>query len=164
MRAYSEALELRWDDVDLTRGFVTVRSAPGRRTKSGKTRVVPMTARLRAALQAHAARFRLAQRPPFVFSHEVTRRSAVAGERIRSLRGSFAKAAKAAQLPDTFRAHDLRHRRVTTWLADSKSPVLVQSAMGHASISTTMGYSHLQAEHLRALVEERPAEIVSVVR
>ena len=43
---------------------------------------------------------------------------------------------------------------MTTWLAAGKSPFIVQSAMGRASITTTMGYSHLQAEHLRALVDE----------
>ncbi len=44
--------------------------------------------------------------------------------------------------------------RMTTWLAAGRSPVIVQSAMGHASITTTMGYSHLQAERPRALVDE----------
>jgi integrase len=114
-----------------------------------------MTPRLRAAVQAHAARFRLSQRSPFLFTQEMTRRSAVAGERVRSFRGAFARAVKKTKLPAGFRPHDLRHRRVTTWLAAGKSPVLVQSAMGHSSITTTMSYSHLQAEHLRALVEEQ---------
>lgn len=154
VRSYSEALELRWDDVDLAGGSITTHSTTGRRTKSGKTRVVPMTARLHQAMRDHAARFRLALQSPYVFTHAITSRSAKAGEKIKTLRGSFVAAVKAAKLPAGFRAHDLRHRRVTTWLAEGKSPVLVQGAMGHASITTTMGYTHLQAQHLRPLVDD----------
>lgn len=159
VRAYSEALPLRWEDLDLAGGFLYLRSEPGQRTKSGKARAVPLTPRLKAALQAHAARFRLAvyggARSPFVFHHPVTTRTAVAGARITSFRDAFTTAAKAAALPSGFRPHDLRHRRVTTWLAEGKNPVHVKEAMGHASLATTMGYTHLLPEHLRALVAEQ---------
>ncbi len=62
-------------------------------------------------------------------------------------------AASRAKLPDGWVMHDLRHRRVTTWLAEGRSPVLVKEALGHADLRTTMGYTHLAKEHLRALVE-----------
>ena len=56
LRAGSEALWLRWEDLDLQEGFVHVRSGrDGHRTKSGKSRWVPVTERLREALQEHAA-------------------------------------------------------------------------------------------------------------
>lgn len=151
VRAYSEALELTWDDVDFAGGFIHVRSAPGRRTKSGKSRSVPMTSRLRETLKSHAAMYRF--RSPHVFFHEATRRSCKEGERVRSMRRSFDVAAKAAKLPAGFRPHDLRHRRVTTWLSEGRSVVLVQAAMGHSAIQTTMGYMHLVPEHLLALVD-----------
>jgi len=97
-RAYSEALQLRWEDVDLSGGFMRIQSAPGRRTKTGRSRSVPMTMRLRAALGDHAARFRMAlydgELSPFVFHHEITRRIAIAGPRITSLRDSFMSAPK----------------------------------------------------------------------
>ena len=61
LRCESEALWLRWADVDLEGGFLTVEGVrKGTRTKSGKSRVVPLTPRLRAALRDHAATFRLA--------------------------------------------------------------------------------------------------------
>lgn len=160
VRAYSEALQLTWDDVDVAGGFLHVRSAPGRRTKSGKSRAVPMTSRLKEAFREHSARFRMAvyngERSPFVFHHEFTTRTSVAGKRITTLRGSFARAAAAARLPEDFRLHDLRHRRVTTWLAAGHNPVHVKEAVGHASLATTMGYTHLVPEHLRSLVDEKP--------
>lgn len=65
-------------------------------------------------------------------------------------------AAERAKLPAAWVMHDLRHRRVTTWLAEGKSPVLVKEALGHADLRTTMGYTHLVKEHLRALVEPVP--------
>ncbi len=49
--------------------------------------------------------------------------------------------------------HDLRHRRVTTWLAEGKNPVHVKEALGHADLRTTMGYTHLVRERLHSLVE-----------
>jgi integrase len=157
VRCNSEALWLRWEDLDFERGFVTVESVrKGRRTKSGKSRRVPMTTRLRVALQEHAAAYRLAmydgERTQWVFHHQLTQRGAVAGHRLQSLHRAFASAAKRAKLPPDLRQHDLRHRRVTTWLSESKSPALVQRAMGHADLATTMGYAHLVDDALLALV------------
>ncbi len=65
-------------------------------------------------------------------------------------------AARRAKLPLDFDRLDLRHRRVTTWLAEGKNPVHVKEAMGHADLATTMGYTHLAKEHLRSLVEQEP--------
>ena len=63
-------------------------------------------------------------------------------------------AARRAKLPLDFNQHDLRHRRVTTWLAEGKNAVHVKEALGHADLATTMGYTHLAKEHLRGLVDE----------
>lgn len=61
LRAYSEALHLRWSDIDLAGGFMHVVSGrDGHRTKAGKSRYVPMTPRLQEAIKEHAARFRFA--------------------------------------------------------------------------------------------------------
>lgn len=159
-RSVSEGLGLRWEDVDIAGGFIHIQSAPGRRTKSGKSRWVPMTPRLRAAMQEHAATYRMAlysgARSDYVFHHVANRRSARAGQRVLTFKGAFRAAIRASNLPAGFRPHDLRHRRITTWLADGKNPVHVKEAVGHASLQTTMGYTHLLPEHLRALVEETP--------
>jgi integrase/recombinase XerD len=156
-RSYSEALRLRWEDVDLSEGFVQIRSGrEGQRTKSGKSRWTPMTPRLRDAMREHFAKYRLGiyhgQRSAYVFHHTRDRQRSKAGEQIKSLRRAFRAATTRAKVP-AVRLHDLRHRRVTTWLAEGKSPALVQEAMGHSSIATTLGYKHLAREHLRALVE-----------
>jgi site-specific recombinase XerD len=135
-------------------------------TKSGRTRFVPLTPRLQKALAAHMLRFKGAtywaaagteQASPWVFHHLTTRRHAVAGERIVSLYGSFKAAAERAGLSPELHQHDLRHRRVTTWIAQGKDVALVKEALGHADLRTTMGYTHLAKEHLRALVEPASA-------
>jgi len=151
-RCISEALHLRWEDVDLAEGFVEIRSGDdGHRTKSGKSRYVPMTPRLVSAMRDHFARRRLSG-SPWVFHHERDRRGCKAGDRVKSFRTAFDSAAKAASIPDAFHRHDLRHRRVTTWLAAGASPVLVKEALGHSDLRTTMGYTHLSKRDLRGLV------------
>jgi site-specific recombinase XerD len=157
-RCESEALWLRWDDVDLENGFVRIVSGRnGHRVKGGKSRYVPMTLRLLTALREHFAGHRFAaydgRRPEFIFHHRHTRRHHKAGDRVKSFRDAVNSAAQRAQLPEGWHMHDLRHRRVTRWLADGQSAVLVKEAVGHADLRTTMGYTHLTKEHLRALVE-----------
>ena len=112
---------------------------------------------VRSDVSALPATYRLqtydGERTRWVFHHMLTQRGAVAGQRLQSLHRAFGSAVKRAKLPEDLRQHDLRHRRVTTWLADGKSPVLVQKAMGHADLATTMGYAHLLDDDLLALVE-----------
>ena len=168
VRCESEALHLRWDDLDLEEGFIWVGTGrEGHRTKSGRGRHVPMTACLRAAMKEHFAAYRFAQygkqQTPWVFHHTLSRRRAKAGQRIGSLRNSFRAAVERAGVTPDLHQHDLRHRRVTTWLAEGKNPVHVKEALGHADLRTTMGYTHLAREHLRSLVEDNgPSTQVSM--
>lgn len=90
---------------------------------------------------------------PWVFHHVTTRRRAKAGQRIGVLRRAFENAVERAKLPADLHQHDLRHRRVTTWLADGADVAKVPEAMGHADLRTTMGDTHLVRENLRSLVE-----------
>ncbi|HVT38308.1 MAG TPA: site-specific integrase [Gemmatimonadaceae bacterium] len=160
VRADSEALQLRWEDIDPVTdgcGYLEVKSGPGRRTKSGKSRWVPLTPRLKAALQEHAARFRMAMyegvRSPFLFHHTLTTRSAVAGQQVRSIADAFEGAAKRAKMPEGFRRHDLRHRRASRWVVEGENVVDIQGWMGHANIATTMVYVHRAPKRPRSAVE-----------
>ena len=94
----------------------------------------------------------------WVFHHVVSRGKAKAGDRLASLRRSFEKACLEAETPPGFRQNDLRHRRITTWLAEEKHTVHVKEAVGHADLQTTMKYTHLTKEHLRSLVDDSPKE------
>jgi len=107
LRADSEALKLEWTDFDLTRGFLRVKSAPTRRTKSGKSRDVALSDTLRAAFEAHKERYGATIYPgvgrsPFVFHIRFSTPKKVAGHRVRSFRNLFDRAAAAAKLPVGF--------------------------------------------------------------
>ena len=114
-----------------------------------------MTPALIAAMREHFAAHRLSCRSEWVFHHDRTRRKHFRGHRIRSLRTAVRAAADLAKLPANWHLHDLRHRRVTTWLAEGKDVVKVKEAVGHSDLKTTMGYTHLAREHLRDLVEHK---------
>lgn len=152
LRDESEALWLRWDDVDFDEGFLRIVSGRvGHRTKSGKSRLVPMTRRLTDALRNYRETI---GGDGWVFAHPLTARRHHAGQRIFSLRRRVMAAAKRAEINPDWHPHDLRHRRVTTWLAAGKDVAKVKEAVGHADLRTTMGYAHLVPAHLRDLVDE----------
>ncbi len=157
MRSESEAMWIRWEHVHLEERFLWINSNRVHRTKSGRGRWVPMTDRLLEVMSEHVAAFRLRlyhqKRSEWVLHHVRDQRTGRAGERIGSLRTSFKSACRRAKLPGAFVRHDLRHRRVTNWLADGKNPVHVKEAVGHADLATTMRYTHLSREHLRSLVQ-----------
>ena len=158
-RCKSEVMWLQWEDVYLDEGFLQiVTGRNGHRTKGGKSRWIPMTPELLKVMREHFAQYRFAhydgQQSPWIFHHTISRRHHKAGTRILSLYDAFVTACKRAKLPPDFVQHDLRHRRVTTWLAEGKNPVHVKEAMGHADLRTTMQYTHLAREHLRSLVKQ----------
>lgn len=161
MRCDSEVLRLRWIDLDLDTGpgWIHVPAlVEAQRTKTGKGRRVPMTARLRAALREHAMRFRGAlygnRTSPWVFHHRHDKAPRQAGDQIGRIKRAFSTAADAAELPAAFVQHDLRHRRITTWLAAGKPLAHVMAAVGHENLATTQGYMHLVHQDLESLVAE----------
>src|SRR5690606_23639056 len=103
-------------------------------TKDREGRWVPMSRRLQEAFREHFARYRFAtydgRRPEWVFHHTTTRRHHRAGDRITSMRRAFKAAARRAGLPPRFGQHDLRHWRITAWLAQGQNPVHVKEAVG----------------------------------
>jgi integrase len=104
-RAYSEALHLRWEDVDLAGGFLHIVSGrDGHRTKSGASRYVPLTPRLRNALRDRFASYQMkaysGKRSPWIFHHTRKHRLYEAGERIKDYKKAFSTAKAAAKFQD----------------------------------------------------------------
>jgi integrase len=149
-----ELTQLEWSDVDFERGFLTFRNDPtlGRQTKGRRSRTVPLSNAALTALRNHAAEFRLlAPASPYLFKHLRPNRSARPGDRLDSLYAAFKRAGKAAGFPE-LRPHDLRHCFVTRKLAEGVPAQLVMRYVGHADLATTLRYTHLVPEHLRAVV------------
>jgi integrase len=104
-RVDSEVLPLQWRQVDFEGG--TVRLDPGT-TKNDEARVFPMTAELRALLEAQRAHTDAVQREAGRIIPDVFHRD---GAPIRTFRRAWKTACKAAGCPDRLR-HDFRRTAV----------------------------------------------------
>jgi integrase len=134
IRVLSEALTLRWADVDLKRGLLTVQAAYA---KSGKTRTVPLNRLLRAALQSH--RESPAGAAEYVFSR-------LDGSPYRSIRTTFETACKRAGLKDVT-PHVLRHTFASRLAMAGVDPRTIQELGGWASLAMVERYTHLSPTH-----------------
>jgi integrase len=164
-----ELLGLRWQDVDLKRGYLQVRQQLIR-TKKGlsfttpkgsKSRSVKLTQRAVETLKSHRKRqledkLRLVglwQDAGLVF----TTRKGTPFHPDSLTKRSFEPLMKRAGLPQ-IRFHDLRHTFATLLLAKGTHPKVVQEMLGHANISQTIDtYSHvlpdMQSEAAAAMEE-----------
>ncbi|HYK09251.1 MAG TPA: tyrosine-type recombinase/integrase [Gemmatimonadales bacterium] len=131
----------------------------GHRTKTGKSRVLPLSRRMLDAFRAHFESYRFQGGSPWLFHHIGGDRHAAAGDRLNDLRRAFGNAAKRAGLPANLWPYDLRHTRITRWVAAGHNLALVQKAAGHASMHTTMIYVHLADDDLGVLVEDGPRTV-----
>jgi len=165
-----EMLAVRFADIDLARGLITLR---GHTTKSGKSRVVPIsTDRLRDVLAWLRVDAEGQQKPDeaLVFSNEV-------GEPLRLfhrtwqtivLRAHGHTATWAARLNyqglsdesrDAFRKinlrwHDLRHEYASRLVEQGVPLAQVRDLLGHASITTTERYDNQTLENLQLAVRK----------
>lgn len=133
---HRELLNLTWSRVDFKQKLIYLGAADqkGRRNSS-----VPLN---RAAVRA--LKRQLGEHANWVF---VCR-----GERIRSVRKSFATACRNAGIED-FTVHDLRHT-AAAWLVQEGTPIrTVAEIMRHRDIATTMNYAHLAPENARQAVD-----------
>lgn len=134
-----EALSLRWRDVDLARGTITVRAA---KTDAG-VRVVNILPVLNDELGDYRARIG----PPadtLVFGTSTGRRQGATNVRRRVLTKAVeyanAKLAKddAAPLPGGLTPHSLRRTFASLLFALGESPPYVMAQMGHTTASLTL--------------------------
>lgn len=137
-----EIAALQWGRIVWARNTIVVAASDWRghvtKTKSGRVREVPMTARLAAALRAHSKVRRLdndlvltldSGRP---FHRDAFRKGIMRVER-------------RAGLEVTGRVHVLRHTFCAHLAMRGAPAKAIQELAGHADLSTTMGYMHLTA-------------------
>ncbi|CCF84139.1 tyrosine-type recombinase/integrase [Nitrolancea hollandica] len=155
MRA-GELYGLRWGDIDLSAGRLSVRRALQRQRDKGLVFVTPKTARSRrtiilskwavSMLREHRTRQleqRLAAGPLWQDGDVVFCRAAGNPLDPSTETGTFSETLKRAGLPH-IRFHDLRHTAATLLLAQGTHPKVVSEMLGHSSIALTLDtYSHL---------------------
>lgn len=136
----SEALGLNYEDVDFDQGLVRVLG------KGRKERIVPLTdtavERLRRYLQdRRASGADLRHAPVFLDDRGARLNRGQAYTMIKKL-------AKAAGISASVSAHTLRHCFATHMLQAGADLRGVQELLGHACISTTQRYTHLDLAHI----------------
>jgi integrase len=139
LRLRSEALTLRWADVDLRRGWLTVQAAYA---KSGRTRAVPLNQVVRAALEERKAH----ARSEWVFTKPD-------GTPYQSIRNSFETACRRAGLTDVT-PHTLRHTFATRLIAQGVDLRTVQQLGGWAQLRMVERYAHVTATQMVQAVEK----------
>ena len=134
---YNELRNLRWQDVDLQKGFITVKSREGFLTKSRKSRTISLSQRMRELLKE------IPRRSKKLFDLNNIQRVKAKRDNLCNIRKRFDNVKKLLPfLRMGERFHIFRHTAVTRW-ANSGVPLpVVQKWAGHSSIEMTMKYVH----------------------
>ena len=135
----AELAQLRWEQLDLASGTVQVRG------KGNRSRIVPVGRKAREALlEWRKARAGLAAlEEPAVFVSRSGKPLAP-----RSIQSRIRYWAIRQGLPRSVHPHLLRHSFASHVLESSGDLRAVQELLGHADISTTQVYTHLDFQHL----------------
>jgi integrase len=139
-----EMLALEWQRIDLDRGLIYLEA---QHQKNGKTGSVPLNGEARNAIERRSEfRTRYCPDTPWVFCDRQ-------GNRIASIKKSFATAVRSAGLEDVH-PHDLR-RTCGSWLVQANVPIHhVSALLRHSDIRVTdRVYAHLAPENVRNTVQ-----------
>lgn len=141
----SEALALTWDDIDLISRTVTIW-----KTKTNEPRTLPLSNRVYTGLKVLKAEEEIS----------VGSKEQVFGYSLSQAERRWRKTRKLAYLRGTV-MHSLRHTAASN-LAASGCPInILQSYLGHKSISSTLRYAHMDVKALnlaRDLINSRNAK------
>jgi integrase/recombinase XerD len=136
--------------VSLHDGAVGAAEAMIVRGKGGRERLVPVTRAARAAVRRwREARGSSGSR--FLFPAASAEGHLTRQTFARELK---ALASAAAIAPDRVSPHVLRHAFATHLLVGGADLRVVQALLGHKDIATTEVYTHVQAEHLAAVLDD----------
>jgi integrase len=156
-----EALALRWSDIDLDGGWLTVqRQAQNRydgtvdvaapvKTRASR-RVVPLPAPLADLLRRHRDRQRLARGR---LSEYVSPGRYEAPFHPDSVREVWLRYRARIDAPAGMTFHDLRHSAASLLAAQGIHPSIAAGVLGHATISQTAAYTHADRAGLVAASE-----------
>jgi integrase/recombinase XerD len=132
----SEATHIQITDLDRVRHRLLV-SHP----KGGRQRYTLLSDNLLVVLRDY---YRQAHPPSFLFPGDEPLQPMSKGTGQSIFYGAVARAG----LPDRGGIHSLRHSFATHCLENGIEITVVQTLLGHASLSTTAGYLHVRAERL----------------
>jgi integrase/recombinase XerC len=141
----TELAALRWDEVDVATGLITVTG------KGNRTRIVPLgsfAAEALAAWRKVRGNFAGFEEPCIFVSNRGKPISA------RTIQARIRHWARKQGLPQRVYPHLLRHSFASHLLESSGDLRAVQELLGHADISTTQVYTHLDFQHLASVYDK----------
>lgn len=141
----SELVGLEVDDLNLREGLVRVLG------KGNKQRIVPVGRHARGAIKAW-----LTLRPEVVAKDVPALFISARGTRLtpRAVQSRFARWGRLQGLDTHVHPHMLRHSFASHLLESSGDLRAVQELLGHADISTTQVYTHLDFQHLAKVYDK----------
>ena len=131
-----EALNLKWDDVDMKTGVIAIKG-----TKTKYDRYIPISKPLKAVLSGIEKN----QDSLYVFNYK--------GGKIGNFKRSFHTACKNAGFKD-LHIHDLRHVFASKMVMNGTSLYITGELLGHRTTQMTKRYSHLVPETLKKAVDD----------
>lgn len=135
----SELLTLRWAQVDLVRGNLTLLE-----TKNGERRALPLGDHARELLKARAKIRRIDT--DLVFPGRPPTRPA-------QLRHAWQTALQVAGITD-FHWHDLRHSAASYLAMNGASLQEIAAVLGHKTLAMVKRYAHLSEQHTAGVVNK----------
>lgn len=138
----TELVESRLENLSLEEGWIRVTG------KGNKTRLSPVGAAAREAIAAYLAHGRPALVKPKTQSHVFLTINGTILTRARVYQ-IVQERAKAAGLGDRVHPHLLRHSFATHLLNNGADLRVIQEMLGHADISTTQIYTHVDQKRLK---------------
>lgn len=139
-----EILGLKWQDVDLARGVITLHE-----TKNGERRVLILTSLALMLMQDHAKVRQL--HCEYVFP-------AKSFQKPIDLTTPWETALKRANIID-FRFHDLRHSAASYLAMNGASLAEIAEILGHKTLQMVKRYAHLSTAHTSKVVERMNEKI-----
>ena len=122
-----EILNLRWQDLDFSSGFILVRDS-----KNGQARQVPMDSMISTVLRSW----------PRLSDQDIVFTSVMTGGRIVDIRAGFLNSCKRAGITG-LHFHDLRHTFASQFVMAGGDIYILKEILGHKSITNSQRYAHL---------------------
>ncbi len=115
------------------------------RTKTGKTRTIPITKKMQDE----------------IISHKIIQKTI--GGIFSSCTGAFKEAIERAeiQLPLGQLTHVLRHTFASHFMINGGNILVLQRILGHQDLKTTMRYAHFSPDHLETAIKLNPLNFIS---
>jgi integrase len=145
----SEFLGLRWKDVDLKAGVLTIP-----RSKHGEARHVPLTSEVRAIIS---------RRPRSLDASSLIFPNSLGNTDLHWAEKDFFEAIAAAKIQD-FRLHDTRHTFASRLAMEGVDLLTIKELGGWKTLSMVQRYAHLSPGHQRQAIERLVTRAVAAPR